>query len=319
MQARSMAVVSAAAVLVSCSSRETRAGSSGFTLDCRDDRVDILMDGQPFMAFHFHSKWDKPFLFPIRTVSGTVLSRGWPVEPRDGDERDHGWHRGLWYGHGDINGEDFWREKPDRSTARLVLDGKPKTSSGVTGALDVSLAMIGRQGNRMGTIGEHYSFRRERSRILIDSTISVAADQGTALRFGDSDDGGFGFRLGTEFRQDRGAELMNSDRLTGTENIWGKPARWVKYTAAINGKRSGVAMFDHPSNLRHPTGWHARGYSLCSANPFAAGSFAKDKSKDGSYTLPAGQKLNLRYLVAVYEDDLPAAEADRIFTQFAKE
>jgi len=179
--------------------------------------------------------------------------------------------------------------------------------------------MIGKQGNRMGTIGEHYKFRRERNRLLIDSIITIAADQGTSLKFGDSDDGGFGFRLATEFREDRGAELMNSDRLTGTENIWGKPARWIKYTAAINGKRSGVAMFDHPSNLRHPTGWHARGYSLCSANPFAAGSFAKDKSKDGSYTLPAGQKLNLRYLVAVYEDDLPAAEADRIFTQFAKE
>ena len=81
MQAWSITVVSAAAVLVSCSSLDTRAGSSGFTLDCRDDRVDIVMDGRPFMAFHFHSKWDKPFLFPIRTISGTVISRGWPVEP----------------------------------------------------------------------------------------------------------------------------------------------------------------------------------------------------------------------------------------------
>ena len=91
----------------------------------------------------------------------------------------------------------------------------------------------------MGTVGERYGFRRERNRLLIDSRISVAADQGTALKFGDSDDGGFGFRLATEFRQDRGAELMNSDRLTGTENIWGKPARWVKYTATINGKTGG--------------------------------------------------------------------------------
>lgn len=277
------------------------------------------MDGRPFTAFHFHSKWDKPFLFPIRTVSGNVISRGWPVEPRDGDERDHAWHRGIWYGHGDINGEDFWREKPDKTTARLVLDGEPKASSGPKGVLEAALAMIGAKGNRLGTIVEHYEFRREGSQVLIDSRIRVMADRGIPLKFGDSDDGGFGFRLGTEFREDRGAELMNSNRLTGTENIWGKPANWVKYTAAVNDRRAGVAVFDHPSNLRHPTGWHARGYSLCSANPFALGSFSKDKTKDGSYTLPAGQNLNLRYLVVIYDGDLSPQAADRIFNRFAKE
>jgi len=313
-----MLVLCAAVGILTYSSLSTRAGSSGFDLERRDDRVNILLDGRPLTAFHFHSKWDKPFLHPIRTASGAEISRGWPVEPRDGDERDHTWHRGIWYGHGDINGEDFWRETPGK-TARLVLEGEPKTSSGAKGVLEVALAMIGAKGNRRGTIGQRYEFRREGSRVLIDSTVSVAADRGTALKFGDSEDGGFGFRLATEFRQDRGAELMNSDGLTGTEKIWGKPAKWVKYTAAVNGRRAGVAVLDHPSNLRHPTGWHARGYSLCSANPFAAGSFAKDKSKDGSYTLPAGQTLKLRYLVVVFDGDLPAPAADRMFARFAKE
>lgn len=154
---------------------------------------------------------------------------------------------------------------------------------------------------------------------MIDSRIAVKADRGVPLKFGDSDDGGFGFRLATEFREDRSAELMNSDLLTGTGEIWGKPAKWVKYTAMVNGKRAGLAMFDHPSNLRHPTGWHARGYSLCSANPFAIGSFAKDKTKDISYTLAAGQTLNLRYLVVIYDGDLAPEAADKIFARFAKE
>lgn len=295
------------------------ASGSNFVLEQRADRVDVALDGRPWTAFHFNAKWDKPFLYPIRTASGTVISRGWPVEPREGDEQDHVWHRGIWYGHGDVNGEDFWREKPDKTTARLVLMGEPKLASGSKGVLEAILAMTGAKGNRLGTITERYEFRRETSQVLIDSTIAIAADQGAPLKFGDTDDGGFGFRLSTEFRQDRGADLTNSDGLRGTEKIWGKPAKWVKYRAAINGRHAGLAVFDHPSNLRHPTGWHARGYSLCSANPFAAGSFANDKKIDGSYTLPAGQTLKLRYLAVIFDGDLEPEAAERLFARFAKE
>jgi Methane oxygenase PmoA len=78
-----------------------------------------------------------------------------------------------------------------------------------------------------------------------------------------------------------------------------------------------VAILDHPSNLRHPTGWHARGYSLNAANPFALGSFSKDKKKDGSYTLPAGQQLRLRYLVVVHEGELTSGRMEQYFSTFA--
>ena len=91
-------------------------------------RVEVSLDRKLVTAFHHDSKWEKPFLYPLRTVSGIVVSRGWPVEPRAGEQQDHLWHRGIWWGHGDINGEDFWREKPDKSTSRLLIDGMPKTS-----------------------------------------------------------------------------------------------------------------------------------------------------------------------------------------------
>lgn len=287
------------------------AADHSFSFERAEGRVEIKLDGKTWTAFHHESKWDKPFLYPIRTASGRVISRGYPVEPRAGEEQDHPWHRGIWYGHGDINGEDFWREKPDKSTAKLVLAGEPKTANNT---LQVSLAMIGSKGARMGTIQERYSFRNIDRHAAIDVTISVAADAGQAFRFGDTDDGGFGFRLSDEFRQDRGAVLLNSDGLTGTEKIWGKPARWVKYATST----AGIAVLDHPSNLRHPTRWHARGYSLCSANPFALRSFTNDKKADGSYTLPAGQTLTLRYRVIVHDGTLSRETVDRYFADFAK-
>lgn len=309
----------AAAASTSCTRPAASASGSTFALEQKSDRVEVTLDGRPLTAFHFHAKWDKPFLHPIRTASGTVISRGWPVEPREGDEQDHPWHRGIWYGHGDINGEDFWREKPDQTTARLVLTGEPKCTGGPKGVIEAVVAMTGAKGNRVGTINQRYEFRREAKQVLIDATIAISADHGTSLRFGDTEDGGFGFRLSTEFRQDRGALLTNSDGLAGTEKIWGKRAKWVKYQALVQGRQVGIAVFDHPTNLRHPTGWHARGYSLCSANPFAAGSFAKDKRIDGSYTLPAGETLKLRYLAVIFDDGLGPEAAAGIFDRFARE
>ena len=73
-------------------------------------RVDVFVNGEDSTSFHFEDKWDKPFLYPLRTASGLVISRGYPVEERPGEHSDHIWHRGIWWGHGDINGVDFWRE-----------------------------------------------------------------------------------------------------------------------------------------------------------------------------------------------------------------
>jgi hypothetical protein len=291
-------------------------GPGGITTESHSDRVSVLLDGKPLTALHFSSKWDKPFLYPIRTVSGLVISRGWPVEPRPGESDDHPWHRGIWFGHGDINGEDFWREKKDGSTSRLLVSGEPRVSAD---AVEISLAMVTPKGARLGTVAERFRFRRQGNLILIDSAVSVHAGRGVPLRFGDTEDGGFGFRLADEFRQDRGAELMNSERRTGTENIWGRSAKWVKYSASIGGKRAGVAVLDHPSNLRHPTRWHARGYGLCAANPFSLKSFTNNKTADGSHTAPAGRSLELRYLIVIHEGELSPDAVDKLFASYKEQ
>ena len=73
-------------------------------------------------------------------------------------------------------------------------------------------------------------------------------------------------------------------------------------------------MFDHPSNLRHPVRWHARGYGLNAANPFALKSFTKNATADGRHTLPAGQKLVLRYRTLIYEG---APDIEALYRKYA--
>ncbi|MBI1357460.1 MAG: hypothetical protein GC160_24225 [Acidobacteria bacterium] len=268
-------------------------------------RVDVFYGDAPLTAFHYEEKWDKPFLYPIVTPSGKTLSRGYPVADRPGEHTDHIWHRGIWFGHGEINGEDFWREKGRDQTAVLVPAGEPTVQGN---ALSATLLMRTPQGKQLGSISETFAFGQEQDLRTIDARIEVLADQGEALTLGDTEDGGFAFRLSDAFREDMGGILRNAEGLHGADNIWGKPARWVDYSAMIDGGLAGVALFDHPRNLRHPTRWHARNYSLNAANPFGLGDFTGDESADGSYTIPAGGTLTLQYRVVIY-DGSPDLEA----------
>jgi len=291
------------------------AGAAAVSRAASVEKVAIVVGGKPFTSFYCGKEWDKPFLYPLLTASGRVISRGWPVEPREGETNDHAWHRGIWFGHGDVNKHDFWREQGRQKTSCLFVKGAPSlTRPAGRPSLSAELTMSIPAGRSIGSVREDFTFWEDCSNRFIDARISVHADAGEALRFGDTDDGGFGFRLADDFREDRGAILRNSDGLQGTDKIWGKPARWVDYSARLDGNLVGVAVFDHPANLRHPTTWHARGYSLCAANPFGLGSFTRDKSKDGSHMVPAGGKLEFRYRVAIYEGP---ADIEALFGDFA--
>jgi hypothetical protein len=277
----------------------------------RPDGVDALVDGQKLTALEFGGKWDKPFLYPLRTPSGALLSRGWPVAERPGDSRDHVWHRGLFFGHGDINGIDFWRELGPGKTGKVIVTRPPVWRKGV---LTVSGDLVPPQGRRMGSIHEEYRFARAGSAYEVDARMTFAADAGIDLKLGDTEEAAFGVRLTEEFREDRGATLLNSSGLTGTKNIWGKQAEWVDYSTTIENRKVGIAILDHPSNPRHPTYWHARGYGLNAANAFGVRDFTRDKTKDGSMTVAKGQSLTFRYLLILHDGD--AAEA-RIAQRFA--
>jgi hypothetical protein len=173
------------------------------------------------------------------------------------------------------------------------------------------------KGDILGSLREEFTFWKDDDNIFMDTVIEIRADKGLALTFGDTDDGGFGMRLSGPFRQENGAVLINAEGLRDTENIWGKSSRWIDYSATVEGKQASVAILDHPTNLRHPTGWHARGYSLASANPFAERSFTHDDTKDGSYTIPSGESVTFRYRVVIHEGETTPDDTEKFFRDFA--
>ena len=71
-------------------------------------RVDIIIDGQPFTSYIWPATLAKPVLYPLRTATGIIVTRGYPLEPRAGERSDHPHHAGLWFNYGSVNGIDFW-------------------------------------------------------------------------------------------------------------------------------------------------------------------------------------------------------------------
>src|SRR5438876_10223782 len=71
-------------------------------------RVDVLVGGKPFTSYIYPTTIKKPVLYPLRAASGTVVTRGFPLEPRPGERVDHPHHVGLWFNYGNVSGLDFW-------------------------------------------------------------------------------------------------------------------------------------------------------------------------------------------------------------------
>src|SRR5215471_12894494 len=71
-------------------------------------RVDVSIDGHPFTSYIWPERLAKPVLYPLRTARGTIITRGYPLEPRPGERVDHPHHVGMWLNYENVNGIDFW-------------------------------------------------------------------------------------------------------------------------------------------------------------------------------------------------------------------
>jgi hypothetical protein len=98
--------------------------------------------------------------------------------------------------------------------------------------------------------------------------------------------------------------------------IWGKAAKWVLYSGLIDDAPMSVAILDPPTNLRHPTTWHACDYGLVAANPFGLQYFQGQAKNSGDYMIKLGEELQLRYPVVFIRGIATAEEINRRFAAF---
>jgi hypothetical protein len=310
----------AAAVLVSLASITSDALAAEpeaprIALEEQADRVVVTIDGAPFTEYRFRQDGlRRPVLFPIHGPHGLPLTRSWPVGPRlPGDPDDHPHHESFWFAHGDVNGHDFWTGKAGARIEQVSLDHLGDAR------IEATSRWLAPDGTIVCTDRRVLAFSAAGDDRVIDHLITITASHGP-LVFGDTKEGTMAVRVRPELNSTRATggppatgRYLNSagDRDAAA---WGKPAAWVDLSGALAGKSLGVACFDHPTNLRHPSCWHARDYGLFAANPFGLHEFTGAPPGSGRYELPAGKSLSLRHRWLLHAGD---AEAARVAERYA--
>ncbi len=274
-------------------------------------RIRVEIAGAPFGDFNFGPDAPKPYFSPLRSASGKIVTRQYPMAEIAGESRDHQHHRGLWLGYIDVNGFNFWenefsyhRANAGKMLARDVqIDAK-------AGKLRAVLDWLGPGGQKVLTEARTMTFRGDSKLRIVDIDATLTAS--VKCVFGDDKDGAFAVRMADQLTEKTGTGVITSSeggrRMDG---VWGKRAKWVDYSGTLDGEPLGLAIFDHPAGFHHPARWHARDYGLVAANPFA--DHAYDPALPArNNTFEPGSSVRLRYRVVIHPK-MDAAAIEKLY------
>jgi hypothetical protein len=283
------------------------------------DRIAVEIDGKAYTDFFLAADGNKPYVYPLRTAGGVIVTRHYPMEEFPGETRDHPHQRGLFFAHGEVNGYNFWATEPGTKSpkkARMALKKVVVARGGKSsGRIQAVFDGLDPQGKPIMTETRTITFYSDPELRTIDYQIAIQPL--VKLIFGDTKEGTFGIRLATSLTEDRTGKMVNAEGLETEKNVWGKRSAWVDYFGRVDGQTVGVAIFDHPSNPRHPTYWHSRAYGLFAANIFGVRDFTGDKTKDGSLTVEPGQSLGFRYRIVIHPGDVRTANIAALYKKYA--
>jgi hypothetical protein len=292
-----------------------------------EDRVRVEIGGTLFTEYLFRpSLGRRPFLYPVLLADGTRMTRDFPMRDTPGEDRDHPHQRSLWFAHGRVNGFDFWNEGTaggPTPKGSIVHDALLLTEGGEVGVICARNRWLAPDGTTLVCTDEttlRFGAAAHGAR-WIDFELTLHARPDAPLLLGDSKEGTMAVRVAqwmTPPHRLSGRDIPGEGRIvlaTGVRDhdAWGKRAAWCDYFGTHDGRVYGIALFEHPSNFRHPTWWMARDYGLLAANPFGQHEFEKTENRQaGDHIVPAGGTLTLRYRVYFHHGDTDtAAIADR--------
>jgi len=290
-----------------------------------DGSLAMLNHGRVVWQLNFDKKEGKPYFHPVCLTDGTELT--WHRPP------DHPWHYGLWFSWKYINGLNYWEE--DRKTGLSQgqteirrVEVKPGDDYSAYITMELSYHPLGAPAVLMEDRRISISAPDDQGAYRIDWTGRFTAGATDVLLDrtpipGEKDGQSWGGYAGLSVRLAKnlsGWQLADSEGRKGLETH-GQKARWMDFSGRFTEVQvAGIAIFDHPDNLRHPS----PGFVIMDPKvPF--GYFSPVRhcplGSDGfnqPYTLPAGKSLTLRYRVLIHPGRADKNLLDREWKSFSQ-
>ena len=312
----------------------------------RQNKVNVFIGEKLFTSFLYPDSLEKPVLFPIHAANGTLVTRGFPLNPQPGDPNDHPHHIGMWFNFENVNGLDFWNnsyaiaEEKKHLYGWIKTDRILQTSGGTKGILSYHANWVNKKNEVLLEETTRFEFSGTTHQRVIDRITVLKAD--TDLLFTDAKDGLLGIRLAhglqmptdkdQKFTDDKGNETIvkgGTDLIaTGNyissegrhgDSVWSTRGRWCKVYGKVGKDSISIAIIDHPENPNYPTFWHARGYGLFAANPLGEKIFTNGRSVK-NLSLKKGGTVSFRYRIIIDEgkNTIRDRQLNKLADEFAK-
>ena len=311
-----------------------------------ENKVDVFIGGKLFTSFLYPDSLEKPVLFPLHAANGTIVTRGFPLDPKPGEPTDHPHHIGLWFNFENVNGLDFWNnsyaipQNKKNLYGWIRTDKILETKSGNVGKLTYHANWTNQQKHIILEETTRFEFSGDKNQRIIDRITTLKTD--TTVVFNDAKDGMLGLRLAHElqipttedqqFTDNKGNvtivkggtdHIANGNYLTSAgktgNDAWSTRGIWCKVYCKMGKDSVSIAIIDHPQNPNYPTFWHARGYGLFAANPLGEKIFTNGKSAK-NLSLKKGESVTFRYRIIISSGDktISAGELNDMAEGFGK-
>ncbi|RYG69610.1 hypothetical protein EON80_09490 [bacterium] len=270
----------------------------------RSLQLQLPGEAEPRWRYPYGGK-PKPFFHPLRTPAGHCVTL---YEPHD-----HVWHRGLWFTIKYINGENFWEERVPFGTQQIEVP--PTVIHGIDGGIKWDSEISWERPDDAGEVFvEHRQicYRAiESSAYVLDWDIELTAQSDLLLdRTPFTTWGGYG---GLTLRGNRNwqeTRLLFSDGST-SDRPTGILAQWCDLSGKFDGgedQSGGIAIFDHPENLRAPSPW----YGGTGSGHYFNAAFLFHKPLQ----VAAEQQLHFRYRVLVHDEIWDVERLQNAYTDY---
>jgi hypothetical protein len=335
-------------ILISITASCMAQKNKGFSIVERKEQkqLDVLYNGNLLTAYCYYDSIMKPFLFPVNTIDGITVTRGWPLQPRSGERTDHPHHTGIWQNYESVNGLDFWNNSTAIAPEKRNLYGTIRHEGIITRKTDKDRAELVTSADWIRPDG-HVLIREKTSYVFTVKDENFIIDRKTVYNaqdldvvFKDVKDGFLAIRVARELEMPSDQadvftdvhgnktsveKMKNNAGVTGKyyssenlmgDSVWGTKGRWCMLKGKKNGKDITIGIFDHPSNIGYPAYWHARGYGLFAINPFGRKIFSNGK-EELNFILKANTSVNFNYRILIASKDLSADKMNKMADAFA--
>ena len=272
------------------------------TAERQDEMIIVRIDEITFTCYRFGPGQKYPYFYPVNgPLSGLSLTTE--------SSLPYPHHRSLWFGWDRVNGGNYWQEGNEKG--QIVSRG-PKVSFDGPDKVLIQDECDWRQPGRPPIITDKREIAitaPSDSARIIDFGIRMTAL--TDIAFEKTNHSLFSARMAPALSVASGGVLINAEGKSGEKETAGQPSPWMDYSGPRFGLTEGLAIFDAPGNVWHPSKWFTRDYGFFSPTNM---NWIDDKG----LRLKAGESLAFRYRVLVHAGNAAQADLAGEFSRWTK-